>query len=281
MPRLGEHHSEETKTKLSLANTGQVPWMMGRHHTEKTKAQISKAMIGKPRSEEYRDNIRKSRLGKHHSEEVKLKISLTKTGVSHPSPSKETRAKIRQANLGKYPTEETRARLRIAHLGQPSGMKGKQHTKEAKFKISLVQTGRTHSKETRAKRSKAMSKRWANPEYKDRVVKATILASHIKPNKPEQQLHTLLNELYPVQWKYTGDGKLIIGGKNPDFWNGDHKLIELFGDYWHNLKVFPNKLTEKEIVTHYQQYNYKCLVIWERELEHPRKVVSRIIKYLK
>ena len=266
---------------LSLVNRGQVPWIKGKHHTEKTKAQISKAMIGKPRSEEYRANIRKARLGKHHSGETKLKISLTKTGVILSPRSEETKVKIGQANLGKHRTEETRDKLRIAHLGQPSGMKGKHHTSEAKAKLSKSHKGRRASAETRAKMSNISKKRWADPEYKDRVVKATIIASHIKPNKPEQQLQALLDGLCPDQWEYTGDGKLIIGGKNPDFWNGDHRLIELYGDYWHNLEVFPNKLTDKEIITHYQQYNYKCLVIWQRELKQPRKVVSRIIKYLK
>lgn len=33
---------------------------------------------------------------------------------------------------------------------------------------------------------------------------------------------------------FVGDGKVIIGGKNPDFINEKNKkLIEVYGDYWH------------------------------------------------
>ena len=57
----------------------------------------------------------------------------------------------------------------------------------------------------------------------------------IKPTNPEIELGKLLDQLYPNQYKYVGDGKRIIGGMCPDFihQDGTFKVIELFGDYWH------------------------------------------------
>jgi len=43
-------------------------------------------------------------------------------------------------------------------------------------------------------------------------------------------------ENFPNEWKYAGDGSLIIRGKCPDFVNvnGRKLIIEVFGDYWHS-----------------------------------------------
>jgi group I intron endonuclease len=36
-PRLGTHHSEETKIRISAAKKGQIPWMKGKRHTDESK----------------------------------------------------------------------------------------------------------------------------------------------------------------------------------------------------------------------------------------------------
>jgi hypothetical protein len=115
---------------------------------------------------------------------------------------------------------------------------------------------------------------------KNKWAKSVRLSLLAKPNKPEHQLNIILDELYPNQWEYVGDGKKIIYGKNPDFWNGDHKLIELFGDYWHTTKARNYEETEEGRISFFKQYGYKCLVIWEHELKQPEQVVHKIIKYV-
>ena len=57
--------SEETKTKLSIANKGQIPYMKGKHHTEEAKRKISDKVSGE----------KNGFYGKHHSEETKKKLS--------------------------------------------------------------------------------------------------------------------------------------------------------------------------------------------------------------
>lgn len=65
-----------------------------------------------------------------------------------------------------------------------------------------------------------------------------------------------------LPYKYVGNFKVWIDGKNPDFINnnGENKLIELFGNYWHSED------DEVSIPDHYGKYGFKTLVIWESEL---------------
>ena len=114
-----------------------------------------------------------------------------------------------------------------------------------------------------------------NVEY----VKSLIKSLHARPNKPEKILSKLLNKL-SKDYKYVGSGSFIIGGFNPDFinCNGQKKIIELYGDYWHNTPkaIERNKLRIKT----YRSYGYQTLIIWEHELENLDKVVNKIIKFI-
>ena len=96
-------------------------------------------------------------------------------------------------------------------------------------------------------------------------------ARGITPNKMELEL---LITLAPLGWQYVGDGQLIVGGKCPDFWNGDHKLIELFGDYWHQGE-------NPEIrIQHFRDVGYGCLVIWEHELRDEAAVKAKVCAFV-
>lgn len=119
---------------------------------------------------------------------------------------------------------------------------------------------------------------WQNEEYRDRVLKAMFLGRNIFPNKPEKQLSKLLNKILPKTYKFVGDGKLIVGGFCPDFVNKDNnKIIELYGDYWHNLaKVIKQ---DKGRYFAYKRNNYKLLIIWEHELKDLDKVTKSILEF--
>jgi len=105
---------------------------------------------------------------------------------------------------------------------------------------------------------------------------------NFKPNKSELFLLEILNQLYPKQWKYTGDRSLWIGYQNPDFTQKKHKkVIELFGEYWHNLE---NRPTEKQKKNRFKKYGYKCLVIWhdkDKLWTEPENVANKIIDWNK
>lgn len=92
------------------------------------------------------------------------------------------------------------------------------------------------------------------------------------PNKPETAVLSILDSLYPGEWKFVGDGQVIISGKNPDFINvnGQKKIIELFGDYWHRGK----KAEDRAAI--FSPFGYQTLVIWERELKNPDLLINKI-----
>ena len=109
----------------------------------------------------------------------------------------------------------------------------------------------------------------------DREFLKTWLDSlHIKPNKLERYFDDILQRKFPSQWKYVGDGQLIIGGKWPDFANinGRKQLIELYGDYWHKGE------NPQEKIEHFRAFGYETLVIWEHELNDlsEEQIVSKI-----
>lgn len=89
-----------------------------------------------------------------------------------------------------------------------------------------------------------------------------------RPNKKEAILQAMLNEDFPNEWMYSGNGehvpdKVLLAGLVPDFIakDGRRAVIELFGDYWHKGESEENKRGK------YSELGYQCLVIWEHELD--------------
>jgi len=251
MPRGIYIRTEESKAKMRLAGKNKV-------FTKEHRASLSKAGMGK-----------RNALGYHHSEEAKAKMSLAgkkkvftdehKANLSlalrryHHTENQPQYSKLHS----KFLSEEHRAKMREA---ASKSMKGKHHTEEAKAKTSVT-----------------MKEVWQSPDFRDRVVRATLLASRIVPNQAEKYLLNLLESAYPNEWAFVGDGQLIIAGKNPDFANinGRKQLIELFGDYWHKGE---NPQDRIEIFRH---YGYDTLVIWERELEDIEALLPKIDNFVR
>lgn len=75
-------------------------------------------------------------------------------------------------------------------------------------------------------------KRMHSPENTKKRLKASLK----KPNKKEIILINLLKNL-DLNYEFTGDGSFIVERFNPDFINiKKHKIIDLYGSYWHNLE---------------------------------------------
>ena len=73
--RSGMKHSDETIKKLRVVNS--------RKHTQETKDKISKANTGVVRDSDYKANVSKVHKGKIESEKTKLKKSLSHIGKKH------------------------------------------------------------------------------------------------------------------------------------------------------------------------------------------------------
>ena len=171
--------------------------------------------------------------------------------------------------------------------------KGFRHTEESKAKISETERAKVISPETRAKLSESHKRCWQDPEYrtkmseirkelwqdhewKDTQIKNMRSGLHIHPNKSEMAILAMLDMIAPNEWEFVGNGnKLIIEGKNPDFTNinGQKKLIEMWGTYWHKGQDPQDRLDI------FKKYGYDTLIVWESELKNPEEVLSRLMDF--
>jgi len=135
-------------------------------------------------------------------------------------------------------------------------------------------------------KSESAKKAWKDEEKRKRIAEASIKAVNKRPNKSEEKLKNILSELFPNDYEYVGNGKVIIEGYCPDFinTNGKKKIIELFGCYWHKCKEcgYGNeKLTarDRKRIKIYRKYGYESLIIWGHELENIDRLKDKIISF--
>jgi len=127
--------------------------------------------------------------------------------------------------------------------------------------------GRNHTEETKKK----LRLKTANLRKKGRF--------NMRPNKPERIMINLIKK-NNLPFNYTGDGQVIIGGFNPDFLSKNPKqIIEVFGDYWHNLPKIKSR--DKKRFWEYKKYGYETLVVWEHELKNPFQVLNKIREFIR
>ena len=239
---LGRHHTEEAKLKISLANKGCVPWIKGKHHTEETKAKMRESNKGQIRTEEVKLNI-----GKIHKEKW-----------SNP----EYREKQRQSGNCAFTDKN----------GENNPFFGKHHTEETKDKLKTALLGRVNTPSQIEAWKEVMQKYLEDNEWVGERMKKVFLAQHKRPNKPEAILLSLLDSLYPGEWKYVGDFTMALGRYCPDFANvnGKKQLIEMYGDYYHKDD------NPQDRIDYFKGYGFDTLVIWEHELKDKDAVIERI-----
>jgi len=261
--------TEEHKKKISIANSGKNHPFYGENHTEETKKRISigvnKALsegkmrywknkkrpdvsgknhhlYGKHRTEDTRKKISDSKKGWKMSESQRMSISKRMSGKNHPM-------------WGKHPSEKSIKKMSISHMGN------------------------NPSKETRIKLSKSTTKLWKTREFVKKVHKS----AQIKPNGSELKLLSMLNTNFPDEWKYVGDFSCNIDGKNPDFINinGQRKIIELFGNWWHSERKTGMNEHEHEFsrIKHFRKNGYDLLVVWERELDNEETLLNKLFEF--
>jgi hypothetical protein len=154
--------------------------------------------------------------------------------------------------------------------------------------------GKHHTEETRAKLS-AHQKRIGTFKRlsKDKEFQRRRLAALVKrPNKCERILGRIIERACPGEYRYTGDGSFIVDGLNPDWVNanGKKKIIELFGDPFHDPTMTGRKIpwrsTEVGRRRAFRKFGYDTLVIWATEVYslirsdkfHPR-LVNKIRRF--
>lgn len=233
-------------------------------------SRVCHPMLGRKHSWEARRKLRESHLGltpwitgKHHSEESRKTMSQSHSGV--PLSDKHRRS-LGLASKKAWAAKSAEERLTWAK-NISAGETGKYVSPETRKRISASKRGKHLSPQTEFT-SALLLARYRDPVYVQKMAKAW----NRKPNKPEALLINLLESMYPGQWKYTGDFSLTINGKCPDFVNinGQKKIIELFGDYWHRGQ------NPEERIAAFKPFGYEALIIWEHELKNMVRVIDRI-----
>ena len=211
---------------------------------------------------------------KHRSPETRLKIGIKHRGKPTWSKgkklSKEHVKKVQLANIGQKRLPEAIQKMRESTLSL-------WENPEYREKNIQSHLGQTRTPEASEKARKAMLQLWSNPEWAINQIKAMAKGKHhLRPNCSEILLQEILNKYFPKIWKFVGNGKLVIGRKNPDFINifTRNHLIELYGTYWHRND------NPQDMINYYREYEYKCLVIWENELDKTNLILDKITKFV-
>jgi len=256
--RKGTRHSEETKRKISKSKRGKLNHFYGKQHTEQSKKKMRESAKRRPPcSEETKRKLGLKTKNRIWTEESRKKCSIAKIGILNPM-------------YGKKMSDEDKQKRRESNLGKHFHVK---------------------SKELKERISKTGLRLWQNPEYREKQLKAIFKGLDIKPTKPERRMRNGLNKMFPGEYKYVGNGEIWIAGKNPDFINvnGQKKIIELFGNFWHGekcrFKIYGDESSNKEHaqqrINHFAKYGYRTLIVWESELKNIFKLKKKLVEFQK
>lgn len=251
----------EVREKIRISKLGNTFGRRnkGKKHppmSEETRRKISLALKGKKLGEEHRRNCSLAKIGHNFTKEGRANLSF---GQKLRFSKVEEREKIAIASIKRWNTLSSEERDAVVRplLEFTIGWSNKPH-EESRRKAISEGNKRAWSKMTPERR-----KEIAHKALVTAIGRGSMKRPKIKPNKPEKNLLNLLNTYFPKEWKYTGNGEIWIGNRNPDFLNvnGEKSVIELFGNYWHK------KDNAEQRIRHYSKYGFKCLVIWESEMK--------------
>lgn len=268
MPK-GFRLSDETKRKIGLANRG-------RHRSEETRQKISAALKGHSTSPEL----------------CKIRSKNAKRFWENPARRIRHGQLMSQILKGRRPSDNTIA-ASVAYW------KGRKHSKESVERMAKTMRFICNTPEMRARRAEIAKKLWANPDFgghgalKRPEVRAKIAQAQrrcwqnpeyvdrvrkqrrMQPNRAERHLGSILGLICPGEYRFVGDLAFMLGGRNPDFMNinGQKKLIELFGNYWHKGE------DPQPRIDHFRAFGFDTLVIWESELKDESKLRERILQW--
>ena len=235
--------------------------------------------------------------GQHLSDETKAKLRKVHLGVTEPPRSDSFRQKVSELAKIRWANPEFKARmLPILKANSAKGadkVRGEKRSPEcclkhselskkqwqsgsyAQEKVKSQLRARNRDPEFLKLLSETRKTNWKDPKYRESVVKAVMKACYAKPNKAESYLMRLLDSVCPGQYEFTGNGRIILNGMCPDFtnMNGQKKVVEMFGTYWHQGE------NPQVRIGRYAEVSYKCLVIWEHELKDREAVTEKIIAF--
>jgi len=146
---------------------------------------------------------------------------------------------------------ETRLRkVRSGEIVYPTGalhsQYGTHQSKDRRMKISVANKDRKPTEET---------------------LRAILKATQKRPTKFELAVQQFLEMNHPGEWRYCGDGSVILNGKCPDFinCNGQKKVVLANSVYWHMTKkgLSNRKHVERSESKPYNEIGFDVQFIWD------------------
>jgi len=160
-------------------------------------------------------------------------------------------------------------------------MKGKPNPKTSKVLKKLYAEGKikpySHWKgKKNPGHAKFMKQHWQNSEYRERTIKAQMRRLFKRPTSLEKRFIKLIKN-HNLPFAYCGNGSLLVGWKNPDFYetNGKKICIEVANHYHH-----PYPWAEKRI-QHFAKFGWKCLIFFgdkKNKFDLPKKEIIEKIR---
>ena len=253
------HHTEETRNIISIKNRG-------KKRTEEFKKRLSKylrgknnPMWGKNHTNETKGKIRQKALGRKLSDETKEKIS-EKIKLSVKRRKRENFQEFRKP----YDSMSKKFKGRHNHwlIGEKNPAKKPEIRKKISENLKLY-----YSKERilhpqkliqrNLKNAETNKRNWQNPAFKEKMVKKILKGLWKRPTSLEKQFTELLQK-NNLPFEYVGDGRLILGGVNPDFidTNDSKLIIEVADEFFHknNYAEIRSKI--------FSNFGYKTLILW-------------------
>lgn len=237
-------HTEEANQKNRLAHLGRCPWNKGQQTPKNVKEKVSLGL------KHWWEENKATEKGESY-----IRRLLAYSAVYNPESKAKGIASLKRWWSNPNNAERIKSRKKAMSIGV------KRAWEEGKYDLTEFVLRQSESQ-------KALWRR--DPERGKKCL------GFRKPNKKELQFDKLLQDNFPNQWKYVGNGEITIGGKCPDWVNinGQKAVIELFGEYWHQEEEIPEK--EKD----YIKYGFRMLVIWSQELKHPQDVIQKVSRFI-
>lgn len=202
--------------------------------------------------------------GRKHTKEAKRKMSIARKQWHELHPDA-----VSNWQKGRKLSEDTKKKISDSLKGRFVGKKNPRFGVQSNFMKNYFKThrnpmeGKKWSKKTRKKIIKKHKQMFSDPEYVRKVMRRF-------QNRPTSLEIDIQRYLDPNEWKYCGDGSVILNGHCPDFINinGKKQVILANGLYWHTERVGRTKKQAENVEKKpYDELGYNVIFIWSDDFK--------------